>query len=903
MKKYLLLILIYCWGVLAAKSQTTGENTPENTPHNGQDPCERPTPIVTNPFAPQNTEWFSQRNRFNWFDYVTFHNNFKARIPYFDNSNIYGGGNNSIRYFTNPFFDKDEDYLSHINLKNNPPLFFQLGFENDFNNLQWLVDEMDITSVEHGWELLWKFDGYDADGITPIAGGMSGVNTAANFILYNRYTGMLRWFTAPKVIGTSYNELESLIEFADENQIASLFRNYNGLDQALDKPTVVLRAASPAKTSFSIEHFSMADFNISYDPCVCYFDSRLSYKLNGITSANIDLYGRLEGTSQMLNASDAINSDRLLSVYKDRKNSQFPEKVKNGLLEYKNYDKLLKDFEKLENKSNIFDDVYDANQGIAKIAEIGYDLAKGVKEYKTLYSIKTYSKLLGFASMPFKTDKKTKSPPMLIQAQMSLTGQLNSSTPLNGFNFDMFTPGSYNTDMDLSKLNSINNNERFLYPVYNQAMGLYAMLKTPNKAVARAGNVEETVKAVMYVPTYNSEGRPNGSKPVDSTTRSVQFSPREAFKLTHDLSYTFNPNAQINVDATTLEAAWMVEFEKAANNDYWHLTSPNMSKTYDYVNDQGKYITVYSSEFMPIECISQFVALFDFALTDEAKRTTLMDNTPGNGNQDFMLSAGMSTHITRIFQERPRFVNTFLKKNILYRYNKPDMSGLNDVVHFETHKFNIEGNTNNPSILESPGIAILSAPSELVIGTRHFTAPETIFAWDKITINGKISSDPGVEVIIQSAGEIIVEPDAEIHSEVLLLIDKPTVCNAARIQPTAIDKAYCENKTQYKANTSLTKTGDVAPTQPTNKINQSVIYPNPATTGNFTVATKLEKDSYIQVAVFDLTGKLLHQQQSAGSLSKGVHQTVFNDLLLEQGMYLVEVETNEGKSIHRLMIK
>jgi len=478
MKKYLLLITI-CLGGLVAKTQPEGENTPENTPHRGQDPCARPTPIVTNPFAPQNTEWFSQRNRFNWMDYVTFHNNYKVRIPYFDNSNIYGGGNNSIRYFINPFFDKDEDYLSHINLKKNWPLFFRLGSENDFNNIQWLVDEMDMTSEEHGWELLWKFDGYEADGITPISGGMGGVNTAANFILYNRYTGMLRWFTAPKVLGASYTELESLIEFTDETRVASLFRNYNGLDQALDKPTVVLRAASPTKTSFSIEHFSMADFNISYDPCVCYFDSELSYKLNGISSASINLYGRLEGTAQMLDKEDAIDTDRLLSVYKNSK-TNFRNEVKNGLLEYKNYGQVVKDFKELDQKSNIFDDAYDASKVVADIAEFGINATLGLTSTeKALKSLKTIAKFTGFASMPFKTDKGTKSPPMLIQAQMTLTGQLNSSTQLNGFNFSMFTPGSFNTFTDISKLNSISTNERFLYPIYNQALGLYALLKTP----------------------------------------------------------------------------------------------------------------------------------------------------------------------------------------------------------------------------------------------------------------------------------------------------------------------------------------------------------------------------------------------------------------------------------------
>ncbi len=36
-------------------TKTIAQNTEENSPNRGQDPCARPQ-IVTNPFAPQNTE-------------------------------------------------------------------------------------------------------------------------------------------------------------------------------------------------------------------------------------------------------------------------------------------------------------------------------------------------------------------------------------------------------------------------------------------------------------------------------------------------------------------------------------------------------------------------------------------------------------------------------------------------------------------------------------------------------------------------------------------------------------------------------------------------------------------------------------------------------------------------------
>ncbi|MCU0421386.1 MAG: T9SS type A sorting domain-containing protein [Bacteroidia bacterium] len=901
MKKYLLLISVCCLVRLAAMAQTTEENTPENTPHNGQGPCERITPIVTNPFAPQNTEWFTMRNRFNWMDYITQFGNWKGRIRYFDNNNFYNQGQLTELYFINPYFD-DEPFLSHVNLKDNFNLLLFLNSQTDFSNVHRLTEEMDITSFEHGWELLWKYDGYESDGTTPVRGAMASINTPANFILYNRYTGMLRWFFAPRVVGNNYNELESVIEFSDRNQVASLFRNYNGLDQALDKPTIVLRTASPSQTTYRIEHFSMADFNISYDPCVCYFESRLDFKLNGIKSANINLYRRLEGTSQMLSARDAINTDRLLSLFKNEQ-SNFPNEVKNGLLEYKNYGQMERDFSKLAGKSNIFDDVNDASKVVADVAQFGVDFVLSTK--KPWKSLKTLSKFVGFASMPFKSDKKTKSPPMLIQAQMTLTGQLTSSTALNGFTFNMFTPGSYKTDLDYTKLNSLTNNERFSYPVYNQALGLYAMLKTPQKEIARHNEKEEPI-SITLIRERQTDYNTFHYDTVGAYTNSFTYSPGELLKLNHQLSFTFNPSAKINREATTMDAAWIVEvegYEKLfyGNTGDWEVNSKNLKKAYSYRGQFGQIITVFMSEFMPIECFSAFLADMQFTLKESAKNIMLKDRTYSIKLSD--LPSRLEDIFSDLRRSKPRIVSTYLKKNIVYRFNKPDMSGLNDIVHFETRTFEVEGNGINQNLLLSPDFEVLSSPDERVIENRHFTANETIFAWEEITIKGKISCDPGVEVIILAGKEIIVEEGAEISPTVSLKIGLPSSCSQTKIQPTTIDATFCNNANKYKANQAAKKDNSVELKQ-NESINKNItmIYPNPASDGHVLVETTLENDSYINISVFDLTGKLIGELSSDNILTKGKHQSNLSNLSLGKGVYIIKVETNQGVSTHRLMM-
>lgn len=904
MKKIIVIIVLFC-----VILNTQAQNNLENTPHKGQDPCERLTQIETNPFNPKNTEWYTMRNRFNWMDYINYHNGLKMAIPYFDVNDLYGGGLNSQRYFVNPFFDDNEAYLKHINLYDKPALFNTLVVDNDYSNFIQLVNQMDITSKEHGWELLWKFDGYESDGVTPISNASISQVKSLNFILYNRFTGMLRWFMAPKVNNTTYNELEPIIEFKN-NTVASLFRNYNGLDQALDKPTIVLRAASPAQTSFSTQHLSMADFNISYDPCVCFFDSKLGYSLNGNTTAGIDLYGRLEGTASMLSlsASDAVNTDRLLSVYKNSVNSGFPHQVKNGLFEYKNYGKMVSDFKKLENKSNVFDDVYDASKVLADVAEFGYNLATSPSNpgniVKALKSMKTISKVTGFASMPFKTDKGTKSPPMLIQAQMSLTGQLRSNTTLNGFSFDMFTPGSYNTSNDFVTLNSPNNPYRFEYPVYNQAMGLYALLKTPYKYKAESPLVEIPIRSVLFerkqIPNmmfsfYNHY--------FDSIQKFYTYSPQLSLKLKNDIQFTFNPAAQINFEATKIEAAWMIEVARlnadgTTIDNLWNFTSPNLNPTYSF--DDGSTKMVYSSDFMPIECITQFVPTFNYGVNPEGRRIT-KEAIPGDFLNQSLLSLGLMQLENTLNNTKPTIVKTYLKINITYRYNKPNGQGLNDIVNFETYKYEVEGNEINNGILGLEGINGLNAPSSLLIENRHFTANETIFAWDEIKIKGNLTVDPGIAVTIKSAGEIIIDPESTIDPEIVLLIGNPALCNPNRILPTTITKSYCEDKALYQANETFSKTSkqNHSTIQPDGV--KSNIYPNPTSDGNFTVELDLIEESFVEINVSDLAGKLLYSYHTKEQQTKGTFKQNIDNTNLNMGIYFVEIKTNKGNVTHKLI--
>lgn len=290
-----------------------------------------------------------------------------------------------------------------------------------------------------------------------------------------------------------------------------------------------------------------------------------------------------------------------------------------------------------------------------------------------------------------------------------------------------------------------------------------------------------------------------------------------------------------------------------------------------------------------------------FSLTNKGSRKEVKNTFGNTQNTQLYLTNALNAHVQDLQLSRPKIVATYLKLNIIYRYNKPNGPGLNDIVNFETYKYEIEGNDNNQSILNSPGIQTLSAPSEITIENKTYTQSETVFAWDKITLKGNIKTLNGAQVTFKSAGEISVEPNANIDSEILLIIGNPEICNPQRIQPKIIDASYCNNSALYKGNTTAAKKANNSNSGFNLPKSQSaLIFPNP-TTGAFNIQTTIENESFINFFVYDISGKLIHENKSTKTYKTGVHSHTFSDVLVENGMYIIDIETSAGREKHKLI--
>ncbi|GAB3306920.1 hypothetical protein GCM10027511_18710 [Hymenobacter humi] len=193
----------------------------------------------TDPANPNNPG--GQPNTFNW-----YYGNYQPTTY------------NGSRYTLNsPFPGVGQDYIE---------LPWRQPFNSNMDRFQGKID-----NPADGWELIRRDLGYDD-------AGNPAKTTNPTVILYNRYTSMLRVFTAVGDLQNSYQLAEIKLTFGNAalNKAATLNRQ-NALGVALEDTEVGTNPefVGIARYLNGRSKWFVADFPMDYDPCICQFDSRL----------------------------------------------------------------------------------------------------------------------------------------------------------------------------------------------------------------------------------------------------------------------------------------------------------------------------------------------------------------------------------------------------------------------------------------------------------------------------------------------------------------------------------------------------------------------------------------------------------------------------------------------------
>lgn len=786
-----------------------------------------------------NTERPTFANNFDWRtygDFNTYHPDggydFGAGIPY---------------PVGNPFF-KNLSYLKHIN--NFPAVPTSQAGDGvlDFH-------------PEDGWELLHRNMGFELDETTLTPLNLNN-RPGPYFILYNRYTGVLRVLAnldqigAHQTIETRIDLVEGLSEIdGDTLKHTALFGHYGNTTQTLDQKsaTTVARGTNYPE----LKGWWVADFTMAYDPCICNNQSKLTINFAAINTANVQMDGRLVATSVALDGSGTsplINGeDFLLAVKKDGFD------VEGGMQTYHNIDKLvnkytappgLTDAQKFLLKA--FGQVLKTTTGgfvdpiidkkISAAASSVWDTAT-IKKLTGADQFKLKSGVGGmitdFLTSQVKPDEFKVPNVSFIEGELALTGTMVQQTDIESAEIVLRTPGSYKSNNDTVPWQQ--------YPAYNEAMGVVSILEKPK--VSQYFSLEAT-------------GSFNGPPFVNDYLIQYQL---DSIKM------KYNPAAEIDFDRSTIYAAYVIDIASGA------------PKIGDFYKNMGFQPTSgfrqYITDYFPLGCMTEVAATI-------------------HRRDSFTIDVGPRVPIS---------VGTPKLRLLIDYYSKPNRYGkVNHTMQIITVDLDIDYKSypnNDPNDVSSDNVRILPTfteyPDIIEIGDTVFTQSDTIRAWSQIFVKGNVTTASGVEVVfiapdIDISNISSFDPGLEFIAQSLLPCQ-----NSSKLTEVSIAelKTFC-NSNKYVANRSLHKREPFVEKDKQDErlpVLASKVYPNPSN-GVFNVTVEDELNGDLNVEITDFTGKIID------SMKTKKHELSIDLSEQEQGIYFIRVYNHENSSTSKLVL-
>lgn len=483
----------------------------------------------------------------------------------------------------NDFFDWRipdwEDYFDPSFLASNPGSSSVNPYWSEQFYLQYLSghdgqgnfneNEIDYAPTE-GWELIARGLGRRMNEDKDIYDQFYN----PYLLMYNKYLSRLRLlFVFPRgSISSLTNTVEVTFAFEDA-KYRGTFAGKGGLAHPMDKPITYNKLTGIA--NFVEDGWSHAEFDVEYDPCTCMEPTRFSVSFKNVVGSSIDMTGLFIGLGQSFNAS----GNELLTVLGNGENPTV------GIETYKSIDGWI---EKMKNTPS--------NTGIDFVGLIGgilpyFDIAQNFGLFKIFNGdgnadfsdgVKTVGKITRSANTVLKKFASTNmipSFPSVIQEEIALSRDIILETLYEVAELSIYNPGTAPEEDDAA-----NEFVPPLYPIYNEVLGRFALLKTP---------------VVDFVKGHGVDGKTGFSW--------------KSFKLDESsLEYVFNPAANIDAGNTEILAALVL------NTDYlYEPIAETVNLEYLY-SDNENTKRVYISPFYPMQCLGNAGMTYEYQV-DQSK--------------------------------------------------------------------------------------------------------------------------------------------------------------------------------------------------------------------------------------------------------------------------------------------
>ncbi|MDX2246422.1 MAG: T9SS type A sorting domain-containing protein [Bacteroidia bacterium] len=760
----------------------------------------------------------------------------------------------------NPTLTPSTMYGTYLN---QPPLSSPY-FGNNYLDLIYLSKGTDSDFYpEEGWELVhWGFgelvdgtDEYTATGKT---------RQLPSLVLYNRYSGMLHVFGASDFTESNVIQIELrfTLDGSDSGERpnykpSGLFAYATPVAQPLDQETTVSRVTSRSRNPNLTLAIFHAAFPVAYDPCVCHNLGAFQILYRRIKNMDVSLIGRFAGTSYSPaeyyagGSSPASFEEFLNPVVRNGDN------VVAGVQVYKDATKMYDDLITEMNQKGKFD-IVAALDVLKARAELGAEVFSIAKipgtEIGASYSLKVSAKAINYAQSLIKF-KKSQDPaqpsfslPAIIREESTMSGTITDSLS-EKFVSEVAIPGSKDTwTLPESSF------DKPYYPLYNEELGIFALLETP---------VVQRHVDVTSVPGTNpcyAYGIPSSTETELTTTQT------SSYRLASPLKYAVNPADRLDLANSDISVALMIRSRFADVN----LIGGGFSNTTTTLGnlEEGPDAFVYYSPFLPIECLEN-------------------------------LSVYLSRVSTGCFGANPNFEedSLFLVFANTYLTSKPGKNG-NPLISQQILTF--------PVIIEEVLTALPVSPILPFSTTVTGVLTGDIKAWREVTVTGTVSST--LPVSIFAGTNLIISPTALLNPNISLLTGvSPIACASVNLPQTAAQRdAFCTSS-QYKAN-QLSRLGWEYLENKPPRLNEEkepddiplTAYPNPFT-HEFTLSFSLSEVGLTSARLLDLTGREIARFWEHRESKAGLHAETVNLSNLAAGIYLVVLETAQGRQTVRIV--
>jgi hypothetical protein len=423
--------------------------------------------------------------------------------------------------------------------------FFQTDNPNILNFTHPSTKDM---RPEDGWEILK----YNLGGALSASGINTHTVSVPYLVLYNRFLSKMRVFVARGDDAYSTNYSKITLMFSGNNK-SSLLDLHRGALIPLDAPFISGNMQAGANVVNMAGKWSYAEFSMVYDPCTCeYQDNSLTIAIDNIDISNIALSGTVEGTLISRNGNSiASNTNSDGFSYKD------VVKVANYYVKgYGVANKFIDDSKKIiDNTLGVGSDSVNVAQKKEALNQLG----------RILNSANGLLPLLrgGLQSVPYVTaalsiydmftaggtntgPQKVEIMPMALSANVKLNGTIQRET--NYANVTMATPGSERTVANIANPD---------YPYYNETLGVFNLLETPN-----------VIKSLDYRIVENSQ-------------RDVVID-KYSYRLASPVKYVINPASGLEVQ--NVQAAFVLRHTKIAENSNFSNKISDTMATTEHVN-------------------------------------------------------------------------------------------------------------------------------------------------------------------------------------------------------------------------------------------------------------------------------------------------------------------------------